>query len=50
MGRVLKVAAAQLGPVHLTSEREETVQCMISLLESAAAQGVQILLFPEVAS
>jgi len=49
MGRILRVAAAQLGPVHLTSRREETVQRMIALLESAAAQGVQILLFPEVA-
>lgn len=48
MGRTLKVAAAQLGPVHLTSKREETVQRVIALLESAAAQGVQILLFPEI--
>lgn len=49
MGRILKIAAAQLGPVHLTSKREETVQRMITLLESAPAQGVQILLFPEIA-
>ncbi len=49
MGRIVKVAAAQLGPVHLTSKRAETVQRMIALLESAAAQGVQLLLFPEIA-
>lgn len=49
MPRVLKVAAAQLGPVHLTSKREETLNRMITLLRSAAEKGAQLVLFPETA-
>lgn len=49
MARTLKVAAAQLGPNHLSSPRTEPVQRMITLLQSASAQGAQIVLFPETA-
>jgi len=49
MPRILKVAAAQMGPIHLTSPRAETVQRMIKLLHEAFMQGVQLLLFPETA-
>ncbi len=49
MSRTIKVAAAQLGPVHLTSKREETLERMITLLESAVTQGVHLVLFPECA-
>ncbi|KAL3427583.1 carbon-nitrogen hydrolase [Phlyctema vagabunda] len=49
MSRSLKIAAAQMGPVHLTSKREETIQRMITLLQSAAGLGAQLVLFPETA-
>ncbi|EHK99201.1 putative N-carbamoyl-D-amino acid hydrolase [Glarea lozoyensis 74030] len=49
MARTLKVAAAQLGPVHLNSKREETLARMITLLQQAAEFGAQLVLFPECA-
>jgi predicted amidohydrolase len=49
MPRLLKVAAAQMGPIHLTSKREETVSRMIALLQSASSLGAQVVLFPETA-
>ncbi|CZR53991.1 related to N-carbamoyl-D-amino acid hydrolase [Phialocephala subalpina] len=49
MPRTLKVAAAQLGPIHLTSKREEVVSRMITLLRSASKLGAQLVLFPETA-
>lgn len=49
MARTLKVAAAQMGPVHLTSPRPETLTRMITLLQSASSLGAQIVLFPETA-
>lgn len=49
MARKVKVAAAQMGPVHLTSKREDTVKSMITLLQKAAAEGAQLVLFPEIA-
>ena len=47
MPRILKVAAAQVGAVHLNADRSETVQRLIKLLREAATQGAQIVLFPE---
>ncbi|RFU33683.1 hypothetical protein B7463_g2660, partial [Scytalidium lignicola] len=49
MPRLLKVAAAQMGPIHLNSKREETMDRMLKLLREAAALGTQIVLFPETA-
>jgi predicted amidohydrolase len=49
MARILKVAAAQMGPVHITSPRAETLDRMIALLQSAASLGAQVVLFPETA-
>jgi predicted amidohydrolase len=49
MVRILKVAAAQMGPVHLTSPRPETLARMITLLQSASSLGAQLVLFPETA-
>lgn len=49
MARILKVAAAQLGPNHLSSPRTEPLQRIIALLQSASVQGAQIVLFPEIA-
>lgn len=47
--RILKVAAAQVGPVHRWSERAHTLQRLIRLLENAAERGAQFVLFPEIA-
>jgi len=47
--RKLKVAAAQMGPVHLHSNRQETLARMIALLQSASSLHAQLVLFPETA-
>ena len=49
MSRTLKVAAAQLGPVHLSTPRSEVVTRMITLLQHASTLGAQLVLFPETA-
>lgn len=49
MARLLKVAAAQMGPVHIDSPRAETIARMVALLHSAASLGAQLVLFPETA-
>lgn len=49
MARTLKIAAAQMGPVHLTSTRPETLTRMISLLQDAHKLGAEVVLFPETA-
>ncbi|KAF3400442.1 hypothetical protein DPV78_005333 [Talaromyces pinophilus] len=49
MSRTWKVAAAQLGPVHLDTPREETLNRLIELLRSAALQGATLVVFPELA-
>ena len=49
MPRILKVAAAQLGPIHLTTPRPEVISRMISLLQSASNLDAQLVLFPETA-
>lgn len=49
MPRPLKLAAAQMGPVHLTSTRTETLNRLLTLLRSASALGAQLVLFPETA-
>jgi len=49
MARTIKIAAAQLGPNHLTSKREDVVDRMLHLLRLAASYGARIILFPELA-
>ncbi|EME86797.1 uncharacterized protein MYCFIDRAFT_77383 [Pseudocercospora fijiensis CIRAD86] len=49
MTRRIRVAAAQIGAVHRTSLRAHTLQRMLDLLETAASQGAQLVLFPETA-
>lgn len=43
MPRLLKVAAAQMGPVHLTSLRSETLARMLTLLRDAGNLGAQLV-------
>ncbi|KAF2163111.1 hypothetical protein M409DRAFT_68733 [Zasmidium cellare ATCC 36951] len=47
MPRKIKIAAAQVGTVHRTSPREETLSRLLQLLGDAASQGAEVVLFPE---
>jgi Asp/Glu/hydantoin racemase/predicted amidohydrolase len=47
MPRTLRIAAAQVGAVHRSDDRQKTLTRLIALLQKAASQGVQIILFPE---
>jgi predicted amidohydrolase len=47
MPRTVKIAAAQMGPVHRDSTRQDTLSRMIKLLQSASTRGAQLVLFPE---
>ncbi|ETS85865.1 hypothetical protein PFICI_03890 [Pestalotiopsis fici W106-1] len=47
--RPLRVAAAQLGPIHLADSRESVLQRMFRLLDQASASRVQVVAFPELA-
>lgn len=49
MSRKLVVAAAQLGPVPLKDSREKTLERLIGLLETAANQDAELVVFPELA-
>ncbi len=49
MPRYLKVAAAQLGPVHLADDRESVVKRLIHMLREADARGCKLVVFPETA-
>jgi N-carbamoyl-D-amino-acid hydrolase len=49
MTRELRVAAAQLGPVTRSETRAQVVDRLIDLLGAAAADGAQLVAFPELA-
>ena len=49
MARILRVAGAQTGPVQRADSRARTLDRLIALLESAAAQGADLVVFPELA-
>lgn len=49
MTRVLRVAAAQMGPTQKADSRARTLGRMIALLEQAAAAGATLVVFPELA-
>ncbi len=49
MSRQLRVAAAQMGPVARSDSRGEVVDRLVALLRDAAAQGAQLVAFPELA-
>lgn len=44
---MLKVAAAQVGAVDLNADRSDTLRRILKLLEEAASQGAQLVVFPE---
>jgi len=47
--RVLRAAAAQMGPTQKADSREHTLDRMLVLLEEAAACGATLVVFPELA-
>ncbi|KNG44727.1 carbon-nitrogen hydrolase [Stemphylium lycopersici] len=47
MPRTIRIAAAQVGAVHRTDPRQNTLSRLEALLEKAALQGAQVVLFPE---
>lgn len=49
MSRILRVAAAQMGGTQLNDTRKQTLDRMIALLETAAADGAKLVVFPELA-
>jgi predicted amidohydrolase len=49
MARIVTVAAAQMGPNQESSSREEIVERMLTLLDQAKAQGVELVAYPEMA-
>ena len=49
MPRYLKVAAAQMGPNQEGTPREAIVERMLALLEAAARDGAELIVYPEMA-
>jgi len=47
--RVLRAAAAQMGPTQKADTREHTLKRMLRLLDEAAARGAALVVFPELA-
>lgn len=49
MARVVRVAAAQMGPVNTTDSRQQSLERAMQLLAQAADEGCQLAVFPELA-
>ena len=49
MVRVLRAAAAQMGPTQKADTREHTLKRMLDMLEEAASRGASLVVFPELA-
>ena len=49
MTRLLKVAAAQLGPIQRTDDRQSVVMRLVELLRNAHSQKAELVVFPELA-
>jgi len=49
LARILRVAAAQMGPTQKADSRGHTLARMLTLLESAAVGGASLVVFPELA-
>lgn len=49
MARIVRLAAAQMGPTQRADERAATLARMVRLLEQAAAERAQLVVFPELA-
>jgi predicted amidohydrolase len=49
MARHLKIAAAQLGPLHLADTREDAAKRLVALFREAVGMGARFIVFPELA-
>ena len=49
MNRIVRVAAAQMGPVARHETRAEVVERLVALLREAATRDAQLVVFPELA-
>jgi predicted amidohydrolase len=49
VSRVVRVAAAQLGPIARTEPREAVVDRLLALLHDASAKGAELVVYPELA-
>jgi predicted amidohydrolase len=49
MARHLRIAAAQLGPLHLSDTRAAATQRLVNLLRAAHGMGAKFVVFPELA-
>ncbi len=49
MTRVIRVAAAQMGPTQRANSRTDTLARLVVLLEKSAAAGATLVVFPELA-
>src|SRR3989442_2058435 len=49
MARIVTIAAAQMGPNQESSSRAEIVERILTLLDQARAQGVELVAYPEMA-
>ena len=49
MSRHLRIAAAQLGPLHLSDTRTSATKRLVSLLREAHGMGAKFVVFPELA-
>ena len=47
--RILGLAVAQMGPVHLADSRESVVRRLVEMMHDAKGQGAQFVVFPELA-
>ena len=49
MSRILTLAAAQLGPIQRSHSRADVIRRMLALLDEAAGNGCDLVVFPELA-
>jgi len=49
MGRIITVAAAQLGPIQKAEDRASVVHRMLALMEKAQRKGCDLIVYPELA-
>jgi predicted amidohydrolase len=49
MSRTIRLAAAQLGPIQRADSRQVVVGRLMALVEEAAAEGADVVVFPELA-
>jgi hypothetical protein len=49
MSRIIRVAAAQMGPIQKADSKEQVVHRLVALLHEAKSKGAELVVFPELA-